>query len=96
MRPENVYAYMNQDNIHPTPLYLMDFGIETRCGKDYYFDNRKRELFSGYLFQYTLDGIGYLQTDDSCISLTKGSAFFVKIPHNSSYYSLDKIGRAHV
>ena len=85
----NKYGYyycMNYGGMEEEPFRLMDLGIEYRQGDRYDFDNRDREEFGGYLFQYTLDGVGYFETEECTYRLEPGMAFLIPCPDQSRYY----------
>ena len=80
------FDFINQDKIYPSPLRLCDFGIESRYEEKYDFDNANRRDYEGFLFQYTLSGVGRFIENQEEIHLEAGKAFFVKLPHQSRYY----------
>lgn len=85
----NKYGYyycMNYGWMEEEPLRLMDLGIEYRKNEVYDFDNRTREEFGGYLFQYTMDGCGYFETEDCTYRIEPGMAFLISCPDQSRYY----------
>lgn len=82
-------AFLDRDHLLPSPLCLMDFGIERRENKKYSFDNSDRGYYIGYLFQYTLGGCGLFETPEQQTELKKGTGFFVPFPHKSRYHLLD-------
>lgn len=70
------YGFICEDGLDPAPLVLYDFGIERRQNEPYFYNNRARANYDGYLFQYTMDGIGYFETESgrqhSVSSIEKG------------------------
>jgi AraC family transcriptional regulator, arabinose operon regulatory protein len=79
------YGFLNLDKLKPSPLTLLDFGIERRHDEIYDFDNSSRTM-EGYLFQYTLKGYGIYETDGTEYTLTEGKGFFTAFPEKSRYY----------
>ena len=80
------FGFLDHDAPLAAPLRLCDFGLEQRCFEAYDFDNRLRDNYEGYLFQYTLSGIGCFETPDGVLTLDAGKAFFVDFPSNTRYY----------
>lgn len=80
------YGWIQDDRWNPVPLVLFDSGVEKRTQPAYYFDNRKRGNYSGYLFQYTIHGEGMWETKKEKKKLYPGCAFLTPIPHDSRYY----------
>jgi AraC-like DNA-binding protein len=70
----------------PAPLRICDFGIECRQKESYDFKNDKRGNYEGYLFQYTIDGVGRFETSDNELVLSKGKAFLISFPSKTRYY----------
>jgi AraC-like DNA-binding protein len=79
------FSFISFDDMPNPPFELKDMGIEKRNSKDYYFDNRDRNI-KGYLFQYTLKGYGMFETDHEVYKILPGQAFFVEIPEDEKYY----------
>lgn len=69
-------AFLDIDHLLPSPLCLMDFGIERRENKNYDYDNSDRGYYIGYLFQFTLGGCGMFETGGTQTILDKGKCFF--------------------
>lgn len=80
------YGWIQEDRWHPAPLALFDMGVEKRSTPSYYFDNRYRGTYSGFLFQYTIDGEGIWEDETKRSILTPGCAFLTTIPDASRYY----------
>lgn len=80
------FGFINDDLLSPPPLILYDFGMEHRENEVYDFTNDNRENYSGYLFQYTLDGSGIFESPAGRISLEKNQGFFISLPHSSRYF----------
>lgn len=78
------YAFKFLNNVENPLITLINVGRETRHSKNYYWDNRKR--FSGYIFQYTINGSGKLKTNDQIYTMKKGDAFFIATPSDTIYY----------
>lgn len=67
------------------PAQLRSLGKQLQT-KNYEFNGMKRIRESGnYIFQYTLSGMGELETADSTYLLRPGMAFLVSIPHRHIY-----------
>lgn len=79
------FGFMNQDNFSEPLLFIEDMGIELRKKEQYHYQNRKRTDISGFLFQYTLSGVGEFEMQGVPYQLKEGDAFFVCLPHESSY-----------
>lgn len=79
------YGFLNYDIIAEEILCINDLGLELRQNEIYDFNNADRD-YSGYLFQYTLEGEGIYETPKERIFLSKGDAFFITFPDNSRYY----------
>lgn len=77
---------MNYGWMEEEPFQLLDCGIERRENERYDYDNRKRDEFGGYLFQYTMDGCGYFESGGNVTRLEPGMAFLVPCPDQSRYY----------
>ena len=54
------FGFLQSGTLADEPLVLLDFGLEVRQNETYYYDNAKRD-YSGYLFQYTLNGQGIFE-----------------------------------
>ncbi len=78
------YAFNFLNHVDNPIITLINIGKETRCGKNYYWDNKKR--FSGYIFQYTLSGGGMLKIGNKIYAIKKGDAFFIATPSDTIYY----------
>lgn len=78
------YAFKFLNNVDNPAITLINVGKETRHSKKYYWENRKR--FSGYIFQYTLNGSGMLKTENQIYTMKKGDAFFIATPSDTIYY----------
>lgn len=81
-----VYGFLNKEEMNPSPLHIFDFGIECRQNERYDFRNDERGNYEGYLFQYTLDGWGRFENDETSTNLEKQNAFFISFPCKSRYY----------
>ncbi len=79
------YYFASFDEFPDPPFELKDMGIEFRNTPDYYFDNTDRNM-QGYLFQYTLKGHGFFETNHQLHRLDTGQAFFVEVPDDEKYY----------
>lgn len=79
------YGFLNYDMIAEESLCIIDLGVERRYKENYNYNNKHRN-YEGYLFQYTLDGYGILESQGINHKLTKGKAFFITFPDDSSYY----------
>ena len=82
-------AFLDIDHLLPSPLCLMDFGIERRENKNYDYDNSDRGYYIGYLFQFTLGGCGMFETGGTQTILDKGKCFFLPFPHKSRYHIIE-------
>ncbi len=82
----NFYGFINYDNIEPLPMILYDMGFEKRINENYYYDNRTRTNYDGYIFQYTTDGCGIYETSDDKYTLAKDTGFITCVPNGCSYY----------
>lgn len=83
---ERIYGFIDSDNVGDDSIKLLDFGIETRFDEHYFFDNRNRENYHGYLFQYTLDGQGYYRFGNTEFEINKGMGFITTFPSDTKYY----------
>lgn len=81
------YGWIQQDHWKPAPLALLDMGVEKRRETSYYFDNRQRGSYHGFLFQYTIEGEGIWESADGRCVLPKDCAFITPIPDDSRYYA---------
>lgn len=79
------FGFINTDLIAEHSLCIKDLGLEKRQNVVYDYENAKRD-YQGYLFQYTLDGYGILESEGINHRLSKGKAFFISFPDNSRYY----------
>lgn len=86
------FGFLNLDELQPAPFLLLDFGIEKRCLELYDWDNRRRPDYGGYLFQYTLRGLGKLEWNGQTRPLPAGSAFLTAIPEDSRYFLPEEAG----
>lgn len=80
------FGFLDIDRQWNAPLFLWDFGMEQRSNESYDFQNYNRSGYSGYLFQYTLDGSGMFETEGQTYILSPGNAFFITFPDCSRYY----------
>lgn len=84
------YSFLNYDRIAVDTLSINDLGLELRQNEIYEYQNKNRD-YSGFLFQYTLEGDGVYETPNERFILSKGSGFFITFPEDSHYYlPLDK------
>lgn len=83
---QRVFGFVNTDQMKPTPLRICDMGIEERIKEEYDFNNRTRMDYEGFLFQYTLDGCGFLELNAQTIPLGSEDAFLISFPDESRYY----------
>lgn len=83
------YGFIKQEKMKQLPLILYDLGIEHRCQEPYYFDNKNRPAYDGYLLQYTFKGYGVFQIGKKKILLKERMGFFCKMPENTQYYLPD-------
>jgi AraC-like DNA-binding protein len=90
-----VYGFLNMEEMAPSPLRLLDFGIEYRQKERYDFHNGERGGYEGYLFQFTIDGYGYFEENEKTEVLDKGRAFFITFPSQSRYYLPQEADRWH-
>lgn len=79
------YAFLNMDVISEQSLTIYDLGLEIRKNEEYHYENASRD-YQGFLFQYTLDGYGYYETNETSYKITKDKAFLITFPENSNYY----------
>ncbi|MDF2801214.1 MAG: DNA-binding protein AraC-type [Anaerocolumna sp.] len=79
------YGFLNFDYISEETLCINDLGLEKRQNELYDYKNNNRD-YSGYLFQYTLDGEGRYETPSESYVLSKGTAFLITFPEDSHYY----------
>lgn len=82
----NFHGFINHDSITPLPMILYDMGVEERINEDYYYDNRIRRNYDGYIIQYTLDGYGIYETSDKKHTLGRNTGFITCVPNDCSYY----------
>lgn len=87
---KGAFGILNIEDFENEPMVLLDGGIESRFDESYFFDNRKRPNYGGYLFQYTLSGSGIFKTDRESFLLAPGMAFLTAIPQNNCYYLPEK------
>lgn len=79
------FGFLQSGSLTDEPLVLLDFGLEKRQNETYDYDNANRD-YSGYLFQYTLDGQGVFERQQHTESLPAGRAFFVHVPEENRYF----------
>ena len=79
------FGFLQSGTLSDEPLVLLDFGLEVRQNETYYYDNAKRD-YSGYLFQYTLNGQGVFEQREKTQDLVPGKAFLVRMPEDSRYF----------
>lgn len=80
------FGILNTDGLENEPLMLLDGGIERRFEEVYDFNNRNRNDYGGYLFQYTLRGCGCFERDGIQYELKEHMGFLVPMPDESRYY----------
>lgn len=80
------YGFIDIDDLTPPLFRVYDFGYEIRSNEAYLFDNRNREAYEGFLFQMTLDGEGYFETNGKLHKLSKNKGFLIDFPNESSYF----------
>ncbi len=73
------------DDVSDPIIRLTGVGLEVRSPKDYYFDNKDRNIDS-YIFQYTLEGSGILETGGHKYKLPREHGFFIYAPGDTKYY----------
>lgn len=82
-----LFGIIDMDGLKEKPAWLIDIGIEERKqGEQYYFDNRRRPGYGGYLIQYTLDGCGVVEKNGIRRICHAGTGFLVRFPEDSRYY----------
>lgn len=79
------YGFLNVDTISENTLCIHDLGIEKRQNEFYDYKNNNRD-YSGYLFQYTLEGEGRYETPSESYVMKKDKAFFITFPEDSRYF----------
>ena len=79
------FGFLPSGTMEDEPLILLDFGLEARQKENYDFNNADRD-YSGYLFQYTLQGHGSFIWEGRTESLGVGKAFLSSVPENSRYF----------
>ncbi len=80
------FGFLDLDRQWNAPLFLLDFGMEHRKNETYDFQNNNRDGYSGYLFQYTLDGTGTFESEGQTTILSPGDVFFITFPDRSRYF----------
>lgn len=83
------FGFLREGALSEPPLFLMDTGVERRFGESYFFDNRTRPAYEGYLLQYTLKGCGVYQTGQQSWSLPRGHGFFIRMTQEGRYFLPD-------
>ena len=83
---QGLFGIIDTDGLENRPAYLIDAGIERRWREHYYFDNRKRSSYGGYLIQYTLEGCGVMEKQGICHRIEEGMGFLIRFPEDSKYY----------
>lgn len=78
------YGFNFIREITDSPIGAFSVGVEKRSDPSYNFDNRTREPL--YLFQYTLDGSGTLETGGKTYEIAAGQGFFLRFPDTDRYY----------
>lgn len=78
------YGFWFLEHVEEPAIQLDAVGWQRRNSKEYYWDNRNRP--DCFLFQYTLDGSGTIETKEGTFTVRKGEAFFLRMPGNESYY----------
>lgn len=69
------FGFLKEESLPDAPLFLMDTGVERRSEEAYFFDNRTRPAYEGYLLQYTLKGCGIYQTGEKAIPCRRDTVF---------------------
>lgn len=82
----STHGFIENEQAGSLPLQILDLGLEHRQKESYYFDNQKRPGYKGYLFQYSLEGRGILESEGLSYVLEPGTAFFLKFPNTDRYY----------
>ena len=77
------YSFQFLDNVEQPVVQLGAVGVESRYSEEYYWDNRERP--SSFLFQYTFNGSGLLETNHQTYILKSGDAFFLQRPGDDIY-----------
>lgn len=80
------YAFRNDDK---SILTLDSIGWQKIHRPEYSFVGDERPDCGHVIFQYTLSGQGYIEYEQQCIPLPKGSGFLVKVPSRHRYYYMD-------
>lgn len=78
------YGFRFLDHVEEPAIRLDAVGWQKRSNREYYWNNRNRA--ECFLFQYTLNGSGTLETEDGVFRIKKGEGFFVQIPGEEAYY----------
>jgi AraC-like DNA-binding protein len=81
------YGFRNDD---PSILTLDSIGWQSISSPQYHFTGENRPDYGHVIFQYTLSGQGYLEYENQTYTLSKGTAFLVKVPSRHTYYYLDQ------
>ena len=84
-KKDGSFGFIDIDEMDNDAIKLLDFGVEIR-DKEYYFNNAKRLNYNGYLFQFTIDGEGFIEKDGIEYSLSKDMGFLINFPNKYKYY----------
>jgi AraC-like DNA-binding protein len=71
-------------------LTVDSIGWQMIRSSSYCFTGDERTDVGHVIFQYTLSGQGYIEYENQRYTLTKGSAFLVKVPSKHTYYYLEQ------
>lgn len=90
--PFGNFGFLKEETLPQPPLFLMDMGVERRFEEPYFFDNRTRPAYEGYLLQYTLKGSGVYQNGEKRYDLPPGYGFFIRMTQEGRYFLPDQNG----
>lgn len=82
----NSYGFRFNDGPMDPVCQIRSIGWEERTDTSYNWDNRKRNDFPSYLFQYTISGQGRLEFSGTEYDLWAGDAFLLRLPGDHRYY----------
>ncbi|WP_336787901.1 AraC family transcriptional regulator [Paenibacillus sp. MMO-177] len=83
MNEQASFAFRNDD---PSILTLDSIGWQSIQNPEYSFTGDERPDFGHVIFQYTLSGQGYIEYEQQCMPLPKGTGFLVKVPSKHRYF----------
>lgn len=86
---QEVYGFRFLDTLNQSFYQLFAVGNQSITKEAYHWNGLTRKDGPLFLFQYTLEGCGYIEIEGTLHKLEKGTGFMVEIPSDHRYFFLE-------